>query len=89
MDDMSTDGTRDLLRGLAERDPRVRGVLLSRNFGLASAHMAALRIYNEIKRRPRSLVEERINFGDAEPDRGAELVGAAERPESPAAPGRG
>ena len=48
------------------------------------------RIYNEIKRRPRSLVEERINFGDAEPDRGAELVGAAERPEGPAAaPGRG
>lgn len=43
VDDMSTDGTRDLLRGLAQRDPRVRGVLLSRNFGLARAHMAALR----------------------------------------------
>ncbi len=43
VDDFSTDGTRDLLRGLAERDPRVRGVLLSRNFGLARAHIAALR----------------------------------------------
>ncbi len=40
---MSTDGTRDLLRGLVARDPRVRAVLLSRNFGLAHAHMAALR----------------------------------------------
>lgn len=43
VDDMSTDGTRDLLRGLAARDSRVRAVLLSRNFGLARAHMAALR----------------------------------------------
>jgi polyisoprenyl-phosphate glycosyltransferase len=43
VDDFSTDGTRDLLRGLAQRDPRVRGVLLSRNFGLARAHMAGLR----------------------------------------------
>ena len=43
VDDMSTDGSRDLLRGLAQRDPRVRGVLLSRNFGLARAHVAALR----------------------------------------------
>jgi polyisoprenyl-phosphate glycosyltransferase len=43
VDDFSTDGTRDLLRGLAERDSRVRAVLLSRNFGLARAHMAALR----------------------------------------------
>src|SRR5436190_11052702 len=43
VDDFSTDGTRDLLRGLAQRDPRVRAVLLSRNFGLARAHMAGLR----------------------------------------------
>jgi polyisoprenyl-phosphate glycosyltransferase len=43
VDDFSTDGTRDLLRGMAERDPRVRAVLLSRNFGLARSHMAALR----------------------------------------------
>jgi polyisoprenyl-phosphate glycosyltransferase len=43
VDDMSTDGTRDLLRGLAARDPRVRAVLLSRNFGLARAHVAGLR----------------------------------------------
>jgi glycosyltransferase involved in cell wall biosynthesis len=43
VDDMSTDGTRDLLRGLAGRDPRVRAVLLSRNFGLARAHVAGLR----------------------------------------------
>src|SRR5436190_18419914 len=43
IDDFSTDGTRDLLRGLAQRDPRVRAVLLSRNFGLARAHMAGLR----------------------------------------------
>jgi polyisoprenyl-phosphate glycosyltransferase len=43
VDDYSTDGTRDLLRGLAQRDPRVRAVLLSRNFGLARAHMAGLR----------------------------------------------
>jgi polyisoprenyl-phosphate glycosyltransferase len=43
VDDFSTDGTRDLLRGLAQRDPRVRAVMLSRNFGLARAHMAGLR----------------------------------------------
>jgi polyisoprenyl-phosphate glycosyltransferase len=43
VDDFSTDGTRDLLRGLANRDPRVRAVLLSRNFGLARAHVAGLR----------------------------------------------
>jgi glycosyltransferase involved in cell wall biosynthesis len=43
VDDHSTDGTRDLLRGMAERDPRVRAVMLSRNFGLAQAHMAGLR----------------------------------------------
>ncbi len=43
VDDYSTDGTRDRLRELAQSDPRVRAVLLSRNFGLARAHMAALR----------------------------------------------
>jgi glycosyltransferase involved in cell wall biosynthesis len=42
VDDFSTDGTRDLVRGLAQRDPRVRAVLLSRNFGLARAHVAGL-----------------------------------------------
>jgi glycosyltransferase involved in cell wall biosynthesis len=42
VDDMSTDGTRELLRELGARDPRVRAVFLSRNFGLARAHMAAL-----------------------------------------------
>jgi dolichol-phosphate mannosyltransferase len=41
-DDGSTDGSRDYLRGLAERDPRVRGILLSRNFGHTPAYMAAL-----------------------------------------------
>jgi dolichol-phosphate mannosyltransferase len=43
VDDFSADGTRDLARGLAQRDPRVRAVLLSRNFGLARAHVAGLR----------------------------------------------
>lgn len=42
VDDMSTDGTREFLRDLAGRDPRVRAVLLSRNFGLARSHVAAL-----------------------------------------------
>jgi len=37
-DNCSTDGTVDALRGLAERDDRVRVVLLSRNFG----HQASL-----------------------------------------------
>src|SRR4051812_8549858 len=43
VDDGSADGTRDLLRGLAQRDPSVRAILLSRNFGLAHAHIAGLR----------------------------------------------
>ena len=43
VDDFSTDGTRDLLRGLVQRDPRVRALMLSRNFGLAHAHTAGLR----------------------------------------------
>jgi polyisoprenyl-phosphate glycosyltransferase len=43
VDDMSTDGSRDMLRELADSDPRVRVVLLSRNFGLARVHVAALR----------------------------------------------
>ena len=43
VDDSSTDGTRDLVRGLAQRDPHVRAVMLSRNFGLARAHVAGLR----------------------------------------------
>ncbi|MDX6614915.1 MAG: polyisoprenyl-phosphate glycosyltransferase [Solirubrobacterales bacterium] len=41
-DNLSDDGTRDYLRGLCARDPRVRAVLLSRNFGLANAHLAVL-----------------------------------------------
>jgi polyisoprenyl-phosphate glycosyltransferase len=38
VDDGSTDGTPEILRALAERDPRVRAIRLSRNFG----HQAAL-----------------------------------------------
>ncbi len=41
-DDGSTDGTREHLRELAARDPRVRAVFLSRNFGHTPAYMAAL-----------------------------------------------
>jgi polyisoprenyl-phosphate glycosyltransferase len=41
-DDGSTDGTRDILRELAKRDPRVRALFLSRNFGHTPAYMAAL-----------------------------------------------
>jgi polyisoprenyl-phosphate glycosyltransferase len=42
VNNLSTDGTRDVIRQLAARDSRVRGVFLSRNFGLPAAHMAAL-----------------------------------------------
>jgi dolichol-phosphate mannosyltransferase len=41
-DDGSTDGTREILRELAKRDPRVRALFLSRNFGHTPAYMAAL-----------------------------------------------
>jgi dolichol-phosphate mannosyltransferase len=41
-DDGSTDGTRSLLREMSARDPRVRAVLLSRNFGHTAAYLAAL-----------------------------------------------
>ena len=41
-DDGSTDGTRDYLRELASRDPRVKVVLLSRNFGHTPAYLASL-----------------------------------------------
>jgi dolichol-phosphate mannosyltransferase len=41
-DDGSTDGTRTILRDLAARDPRVRAVMLSRNFGHTPAYLAAL-----------------------------------------------
>jgi glycosyltransferase involved in cell wall biosynthesis len=41
-DNRSTDGTRDYLRELAAKDPRVRVILLSRNFGHAAAHFAVL-----------------------------------------------
>ena len=42
VDDGSRDGTRDLLVALAERDPRVRAVSLSRNFGYQAAVTAGL-----------------------------------------------
>jgi glycosyltransferase involved in cell wall biosynthesis len=41
-DDDSRDGSREYLRGLTARDRRVRAVLLSRNFGHANNHLAAL-----------------------------------------------
>ncbi len=41
-DDGSTDGTRELLRQMAERDPRVKPVMLSRNFGHTPAYLAAM-----------------------------------------------
>jgi polyisoprenyl-phosphate glycosyltransferase len=41
-DDGSTDGTREWLRVQGEHDPRLRAVLLSRNFGHTPAYLAAL-----------------------------------------------
>src|SRR2546429_3555169 len=41
-DDGSTDGTREWLRRTAPEDPRLRAVLLSRNFGHTPAYLAAL-----------------------------------------------
>jgi dolichol-phosphate mannosyltransferase len=41
-DDGSTDGTREYLRELAGTDPRVKVVLLSRNFGHTPAYVASL-----------------------------------------------
>lgn len=41
-DDGSTDGTRELLRQMAARDPRVKPVMLSRNFGHTPAYLAAM-----------------------------------------------
>jgi dolichol-phosphate mannosyltransferase len=42
VDDGSTDGTPEILEGLAERDPMARVVLLSRNFGQEAAVSAGL-----------------------------------------------
>jgi polyisoprenyl-phosphate glycosyltransferase len=42
-DDGSTDGTREYLRELTSRDPRVKALLLSRNFGHTPAYLAAMR----------------------------------------------
>ena len=41
-DDGSSDGTREWLRAQADRDPRLRAVLLSRNFGHTPGYLAAL-----------------------------------------------
>ncbi len=41
-DDGSDDGTRELIRQMTAEFPRVRGVLLSRNFGHTPAYLAAL-----------------------------------------------
>lgn len=43
VDDGSTDATRVVIRELSERDPQVRGVLLSRNFGHEAAIEAGIR----------------------------------------------
>lgn len=43
VDDGSRDGSTDIIRELAERDPRVRGVRLSRNFGHEAAIEAGIR----------------------------------------------
>lgn len=43
VDDGSRDGSTEMIRELAERDPRVRGVRLSRNFGHEAAIEAGLR----------------------------------------------
>ena len=43
VEDGSADGTLDYLRGLAARDPRVRYISLSRNFGKEAAMYAGLR----------------------------------------------
>lgn len=42
VDDGSQDGTFDCIRGLASKDPRVRGIELSRNFGQQAAVTAGL-----------------------------------------------
>jgi polyisoprenyl-phosphate glycosyltransferase len=41
-DDGSSDGTREWLRAQAQQDPRLRAVLLSRNFGHTPGYLAAL-----------------------------------------------
>ncbi|MEV0130581.1 glycosyltransferase family 2 protein [Dactylosporangium sp. NPDC050688] len=43
VDDGSTDGTLDKVKALSARDPRVRYVSFSRNFGLEAAHGAGFR----------------------------------------------
>ncbi|MFJ4770299.1 glycosyltransferase [Streptomyces uncialis] len=44
VDDGSSDGTRSLLRGIADVDPRVRYTAFSRNFGKEAALLAGLRM---------------------------------------------